>query len=206
MVKETLSEWPLDEKLSDTVLDFLIKYPRVLDERVVLYWDNFILTNYRLYYKNSDGKIYLIPHYKIKEYIYKEGGKKLILKLRDKTTLELTGPIPKPQILKKTYSLSDWRKLSKKEDELLEKTNIELGRPVREKPRRVIEQPSITSEPSFSIPANNHKIQTSFDRIPFDIKTNSLLDKTGGIFCPHCGFKITLEGARFCPNCGVDLI
>ncbi|MEM2906545.1 MAG: hypothetical protein QW739_00480, partial [Candidatus Odinarchaeota archaeon] len=133
MSKEPLSDWPLDESLSDTVLDFLIKYPRLLNEKVVVYWDNFILTNYRLYYKNNDDRIYLIPHYKVKEYIYKEKNK-LILKLRDKSVIELTGPIPKYQVLKKTYSLSDWRKLSKKEDELLEKTNVELGRPVREKP------------------------------------------------------------------------
>ncbi len=204
MVKETLSDWPLDEKLSDTVLDFLVKYPRVLNERVVVYWDNFILTNYRLYYRNNDGKIYLIPHYKVKEYVYK-GDNRLILKLRDKTVIELNGPIPKYQVLKKTYSLSDWRKLSKKEDELLEKTNVELGRPIREKPRRAVEQPTVLSEPGFTIPLNN-KTQTGFERIPFDIKANSSLNHTAGIFCPHCGFKITLNGARFCPNCGVDLI
>ncbi len=206
MVKKTLSDWPLDEKLSDTVLDFLIKYPRVLDERVVVYWDNFILTNYRLYYKNNDGSIYLIPHYKVKEYVYK-GNNRLILKLRDKTIIELNGPIPKHEVLKKTYKLSDWRKLSKKEDELLEKTNVELGRPVHEKPRKLIEQTPIISETAFAISANNQpQVKASFDRIPFDIKTNSSINHNSGIFCPHCGFKITLNGARFCPNCGVDLI
>ncbi|MHA1753968.1 MAG: zinc-ribbon domain-containing protein [Candidatus Odinarchaeia archaeon] len=174
-----LSDWPLKEDLSDTVLDFLIKYPRLPKERVIIYWDNFILTNYRLYYKNQDETIHLIPHYKVREYIIR-GKNTLILKLRDKTVIELNGPIPKFEVLKRTYGLKDWRRLSKKANELLTKTNAELGRPVREKPKKV--ESGIEVPPRINMSSSN------------------------GIYCPHCGFKITVENARFCPNCGVDLV
>lgn len=204
MAKEILTDWPVDENLSDTVIDFLIKYPKLINERVVVYWDNFIITNYRLYYKNEDEKIYLVPHYKVKEYILK-GKNVLILKLRDKSVLELHGPVPKFDVLKKTYGLKDWRRLSKKEDELLEKTNAELGRIVREKPRK--SDKSVTSPNSRpEIDGQfEEKTKVEYERKPIIIAPTGI-NGANGIFCPHCGFKITVSGARFCPNCGLDLI
>jgi hypothetical protein len=181
MAEKYLEEWPLKEDISDTVLDFLIKYPKLPKERVIVYYDNFILTNYRFYFKNQDGNNHLIPHDNVKEYIVKENTE-LTLKLRNKDIIKLEAPIPKFEILKKTYSTKEWKKLSKALKKLINKTNAELGRSVREKP--------IKEE----IPVEVEEKPISFSR------------NTNGIFCPHCGFKITVEEARFCPNCGVDLI
>ncbi|MHA1410172.1 MAG: zinc ribbon domain-containing protein [Candidatus Odinarchaeia archaeon] len=176
-----LEDWPLGDDLSDTVLDFLIKYPKFPKERVIVFYDNFVLTNYRIYYKNEDGTPYLIPHEYIREYIIR-GNNQLIYKLRNKKVIELSGPVPKFEILKKTYKAKEWKKMAKDLRKLLDKTNAELGRPVREKPKKEI--------------------------IVESAETKQLLipKTTNGIYCPHCGFKITIEGARFCPNCGVDLI
>lgn len=175
-----IDDWP---KLNDNkpfVQYFLSNYPRFWREKVLVYWDNFVLTNYRIYYRNQDGKTHLIPLYKVKKWEWTSNS--LTLTLKDGSNVKLVGPVPTVKVLRRAFRYKDWRRLPENALPQLERNNAELGR------KPIVQIVNQGSEAATIQIGNELDVYTSQPK-----------------FCPHCGEKITIEGAQFCPNCGAHL-
>ncbi|MHA1237952.1 MAG: zinc-ribbon domain-containing protein [Candidatus Odinarchaeia archaeon] len=171
-------DWPKFNEDKPLVAHFLTNYPRFWREKVLVYWDNFILTNYRIYYQNPDGEIHLVPLHMVKKWEWTQNS--LTLTLKDGSTVTLNGPVPTVKVLRRAFKYKEWRKLPDYALPQLSKNNEELGR-----------KPLV---PLISVP--NSQQVTSPDSVSYDNSTK---------FCPHCGEKIAIEDAQFCPNCGAHL-